>query len=73
MQVFSVDKKLYHCPSVNEGVVIVLYYIKEKGEKIYMSIDCENKMKCGTVSSHDDLIPPSCPAFIHFMERGEDT
>ena len=45
---FGIDKVFYYCPRLNKGVFISLYYGVYRDEKIYSSIDCENKTECKT-------------------------
>lgn len=64
MNRFGIDRIVYKCSRVNKGVIIGLYYGIYRDEKVYSSIDCENKNECDVEETSNWQ---SCPAYKEYI------
>ena len=61
---FGIDKVIYHCPRINKDVLIELYYGIYRGEKVYISIECEYKNSCDPEGKNNWQL---CPAYKKYI------
>ena len=64
MSRFGADEIIYNCHRIDKGIPITLFYGIYGEEKIYTTLDCENKNVCEAEERHNWQ---SCPAYKKYL------